>query len=227
MLAASQQAPADYVIGVRTRGDPRSGTDANVYITVTGSTGSLADVQLKESMSHMDKFERGAIDWFLFSLPRPLGEVTKVSLRSDNSGMFANWAPEMVVIFNQKCGPASVWMCEGSLKKERPVAELFPAKFDAADTVPGSYLFSIHLGAASVPAKAVVTLTLTGTARTEKVVLAESILNRDRLLRDSADAFLVRTSASIGALVSVTLDVTGGGKDLQVSTITRTFTCRL
>jgi hypothetical protein len=221
MLLASLQAPADYVIGVRTRGERNSGTDANVFITVDGSTGSLTDIQLKDSLSHMDKFERASIDWFIFSLPQPLGDVKRVSLRSDNSGMFSAWSPESVVIFNRKHGTESVWTCDGSLNKQRPVAELRRAASDSTDAVPSNYLFSIRLGSSSVPAKAVVSLTLSGSSRTEKVALTESILNRDRFLKESADAFFVSTAASIGTLTSVLLEVDSSGKDFQVRASTQ------
>jgi hypothetical protein len=177
----------------------------------------LNDVQLKDSMSHLDKFERGSVDWFLFSLPKALGDVTRVALRSDNSGMFSSWSPESVVIFNKKCGLDSVWICDGSLNKERPVADLRLLKPESAEPPPINFLFTIRLGNATVPAKSVVSLTLTGTARAEKVVLAESILNRDRFQKESTDAFFVSTSANIGTLISVTLEVENGGKDFQVS----------
>lgn len=219
MLSASLQAPADYIIGVRTRGERNSGTDANIFITVVGSTGGLYDVQLKDSMSHLDKFERGSIDWFLFSLPQPLGDISRVALRSDNSGLFSAWSPENVVIFNKKCGSDSVWICEGSINKERPLAELRLLKPDSADPAPNNFLFSIRLGTASIPSKAVVSLTLTGTARSEKFVLAESVINRERFLQESTDAFIVSTAASIGTLISVTLEVASNGKDFQVNTL--------
>ena len=224
MLSASLQAPADYVIGVRTRGERSSGTDANVFVTVIGSTGALNDVQLKDSMSHVDKFERGSVDWFFFSLPSPLGELTRVALRSDNSGLFSTWSPESVVIFNKKYGCDSLWTCDGSLNKERPSAELRLSKPESADAARADFLFTIRLGNAHVPAKSVVSLTLTGTARTEKIVLAESVLNRERFQKESTDAFFVTTSASIGTLISVTLEVENGGKDFQVSTCVCTRT---
>lgn len=186
-----------------------------------GSTGALNDVQLKDSLSHLDKFERGAVDWFLFSLPKALGDVTRVALRSDNSGMFASWSPDSVIIFNKKCGSDSFWSCDGAINKDRPIADLRLLKPGSADAPPTNFLFTIQLGNASVPAKSVVSLTLTGTARSEKVVLAESILNRDRFQKESTDAFLVSTSASIGTLVSVTLEVENGGKDFQVRALSR------
>jgi hypothetical protein len=225
MLIASPQPPADYVVGVRTRGERNSGTDANVFITVIGTTASLNDVQLKDSMSHMDKFERGSVDWFLFSLPKPLGDVTRVALRSDNSGMFASWSPERVVIFDRKCGSDSVWSCDGSLNKDRPLAELHLFKSDPPASAPSNFLFTIRLGAASVPAKAVASLTLNGTAGTEKVVLAESILNRERFLQEATDAFFVSTAVSIGTLVSVTLEIESSGKDFQVRACMLTHYC--
>jgi hypothetical protein len=216
MLSASLQPPADYIIGVRTRGERNSGTDANVFITVVGSTRSLNDVQLKDSMSHMDKFERGSVDWFLFSLPQTLGDVTRVALRSDNSGMFSSWSPESVVIFDKKCGHESIWSCDGSLNKDRPVAELQRVKPDSGSAAASNFLFSIRLGAASLPSNAVVSLTLNGTARSETIVLAESVLNRERFLRESTDAFFVSTKSGIGTLHSVTLEVATSSNGFQV-----------
>jgi hypothetical protein len=139
--------------------------------------------------------------------------------------MFPAWAPESVVIFNKKCGPESVWSCDGSLSKQRPVAELQLVKPESGAEAPSNFLFCIRMGAASVSSKALVSLTLHGTARTEKVVLAESVLNRERFLKDSTDAFLVTTTAAIGTLSSVTLEVSNSGKDFQVSTCT--FACNL
>lgn len=50
-------------------GDIRSaGTDANVSLKIFGDKGDSGDLELKNSETHRDKFERGQTDIFTFKM---------------------------------------------------------------------------------------------------------------------------------------------------------------
>ena len=98
-----------YRITVET-GDVRgAGTDANVFVTLHGSKGTMSDRLLE---SHPENFERGRTDVFTVRT-QDLGEIERIDLRHDNSGPSPAWYIERVSVGEDKlCGQNYVFLCQ-------------------------------------------------------------------------------------------------------------------
>lgn len=91
-------------------GDVRgAGTDANVYITLHGSSGVMSDKLLE---SHPENFERGRTDVFTVRT-QDLGEIERLDLRHDNTGPSPAWYIERVSVTEDKVnGQSYFFLCQ-------------------------------------------------------------------------------------------------------------------
>jgi hypothetical protein len=64
----------------------RAGTDANVYCTVYGERGDSGKLQLKQSSTNRNKFERNQMDVFDMEFGE-LGRLNKICIGHDNSAL--------------------------------------------------------------------------------------------------------------------------------------------
>jgi hypothetical protein len=65
----------NYEIQIKTANDFGTGTDDIVRITLMGTSGDLANVQLKDSATNENPFERGQLDRFFFNDLDDVGNV--------------------------------------------------------------------------------------------------------------------------------------------------------
>ncbi|HYD99621.1 MAG TPA: LamG-like jellyroll fold domain-containing protein [Alphaproteobacteria bacterium] len=84
----------DYVINIRTADAIAAGTDDTVRVALIGTTGSTVYVELKDSQTHSDPFERGQTDRFVVRLPR-IGRITGVRIRYAENAWF--WVDRWVL----------------------------------------------------------------------------------------------------------------------------------
>nr|XP_032809632.1 lipoxygenase homology domain-containing protein 1-like [Petromyzon marinus] len=92
-------------------GDVRgAGSNANVFITVYGTAGDSGERQLRDSEKHRNKFERANEDVFTVAAV-DLGELKKVRLRHDNSGVSAGWFLDRVEVTEQTSQRKYVFPC--------------------------------------------------------------------------------------------------------------------
>merc|ERR1712072_1139708 len=75
-----------YILRVHTGDVKGSGTNSNVFVTLYGDKGDTGERELKKSETNMNKFERNSEDVFNVDAIT-LGEITKVKIRHDNSGL--------------------------------------------------------------------------------------------------------------------------------------------
>lgn len=102
-----------YKIAVKT-GDVRgAGTDANVYVQLTGESGASEEKQLESSGNN---FERGKTDQFTIEVLE-LGELNKLKVRHDGSGFGSGWFLDNIVVTNLKSGKEWVFNCGRWLDK--------------------------------------------------------------------------------------------------------------
>jgi hypothetical protein len=121
--AATQPSKVAYKIFVRTSDISGAGTDANVWLTIKGQLRCEERLQLKKSLSHLMKFERGQEDVFEFSLA-PLGALESVTIGHDNStGLLnvtgASWHLDAVEIVDESSGQKFLFPCKQWLAKDR------------------------------------------------------------------------------------------------------------
>ena len=75
-----------------------AGTDANVFITMYGQNDDSGERELRKS-DRRNKFEQYQVDTFTVKAI-DLGELTKIKIRHDDSGLGAAWYLEKVEIRN-------------------------------------------------------------------------------------------------------------------------------
>ncbi|CAF0916712.1 unnamed protein product [Rotaria sordida] len=90
-----------YLVDVYTGDKSGSSTDANVFLTIYGDKNDTDEHELKYSQTNKNKFERNQIDRFIIE-NNDLGNIYKLKIRHDNSGMLADWFLEKIEIKDEK-----------------------------------------------------------------------------------------------------------------------------
>jgi hypothetical protein len=78
-----------YQITVHTADTDGAGTDANVFIRLFGTGGHTREHRLDDP--NRNDFERGATDGFSVADATDIGGVTAMSIRHDNTELYASW----------------------------------------------------------------------------------------------------------------------------------------
>eukprot|EP00056_Hartaetosiga_gracilis_P011787 m.180988 g.180988 ORF g.180988 m.180988 type:complete len:2129 (+) comp13581_c0_seq3:61-6447(+) len=103
-----------------------AGTDANVFVSLTGVDGSSPRMQLKNDSKN--PFEREANDKFVVTTPF-LSTLTACTIEHDNKGLGAAWYLDRVIVKDRATDETFVFPCmswlskKNGLKKELTVAE--------------------------------------------------------------------------------------------------------
>ncbi|KAJ8400007.1 hypothetical protein AAFF_G00400460, partial [Aldrovandia affinis] len=108
--------PVKYEIIVITGDEKGAGTDANVSITIHGSNGDSGCRPLRQKLRNL--FERGRTDRFLLEM-LDMGELLKVQMEHDNSGINAGWLLDRVEITNTANGVTTIFLCGKWLDTKR------------------------------------------------------------------------------------------------------------
>ena len=94
-----------YKILVYTGDERRAGTNANVFITLYGSKGQSSELELGK---FGNDFEKGDTNEFTKRMAN-LGEITKIRIRHDNSGIAAGWYLDKIVVNNSDSAHLGPW----------------------------------------------------------------------------------------------------------------------
>lgn len=86
---------SNYRIWIKTSDLEHAGTDAHVYLTVHGATGSSPEMFLDDPK--IDNWEPGTLDQFNVNF-RDVGEISSIRIRHDNTGKRPGWHPEFIDI---------------------------------------------------------------------------------------------------------------------------------
>ncbi|XP_072269601.1 lipoxygenase homology domain-containing protein 1 [Pyxicephalus adspersus] len=114
--------PVKYEVIIVTGFEKGSGTDANVFITMYGSNGDSGKHALKQKMRNL--FERGKTNRFYIET-LDLGEMKKVRVEHDNSGLNPGWLLERVEVTNSATGVTTIFPCGKWLDKKRGDGEIW------------------------------------------------------------------------------------------------------
>eukprot|EP00741_Cyanophora_paradoxa_P007399 tig00001127_g7158.t1 len=93
-------APVKYRVLVYTGDVKGAGTDARVFVSIVGSLATVLKKRLKYSTSGISThalFEQGQMDEFIIECPE-LGELTRLVIEHDNSGLGPGWFLDKVVV---------------------------------------------------------------------------------------------------------------------------------
>ncbi|CAF95583.1 unnamed protein product, partial [Tetraodon nigroviridis] len=105
-----------YIIQVKTSDNAGAGTDANVWIIVFGENGDSGTLALKEC-NRSNKFERKQVDTFRFLDILSLGELSKVRVWHDNTGVAPGWHLEYVEVKDEIMDKTFRFPCDRWLAK--------------------------------------------------------------------------------------------------------------
>uniref|UniRef100_A0A8C6KMV9 ST8 alpha-N-acetyl-neuraminide alpha-2,8-sialyltransferase 5 n=1 Tax=Nothobranchius furzeri TaxID=105023 RepID=A0A8C6KMV9_NOTFU len=108
--------PVKYEIIVITGDEKGAGTDANVFITIYGSNGDSGRRQLRQRFRNL--FEREQTDRFLMEM-LDMGELQRVQVEHDNSGLSPGWLLDRVEITNTASGVTTIFLCGKWLDTKR------------------------------------------------------------------------------------------------------------
>uniref|UniRef100_A0A1A8N5Q6 Lipoxygenase homology domains 1a n=1 Tax=Nothobranchius pienaari TaxID=704102 RepID=A0A1A8N5Q6_9TELE len=108
--------PVKYEIIVITGDEKGAGTDANVFITIYGSNGDSGHRQLRQRFRNL--FEREQTDRFLMEM-LDMGELQRVQVEHDNSGLSPGWLLDRVEITNTASGVTTIFLCGKWLDTKR------------------------------------------------------------------------------------------------------------
>ncbi|XP_044287456.1 lipoxygenase homology domain-containing protein 1 isoform X2 [Varanus komodoensis] len=119
--------PVKFEVIVVTGFEKGSGTDANVFITIFGVNGDSGKRALKQKFLNL--FERGKTNRFYLEILE-LGELKKVRIEHDDTGLSSGWLVERVEITNSATGVTTNFPCAKWLDSNRGDGltwrELFP-----------------------------------------------------------------------------------------------------
>ncbi len=123
-----------YKVHVRTSVLKGSGTDANVFLSITGSLNSAQSLELRYDERGVDKFENGSEDVFEFHLP-PLGDIVNIKVMHDNSGGFGSaWHLQDVEIIDTEVKKSFLFKCCQWLSKYEGPATI-ESKYDSESQI--------------------------------------------------------------------------------------------
>jgi len=89
-----------YRVVVSTGQAAGAGTDSRIFLTMIGAAGQSSEMQLKDSLTGSDSFERGSTDEFALRIKADIGDILRIVLRSDASALGSDWLVSRVVISN-------------------------------------------------------------------------------------------------------------------------------
>ncbi|KAK2819320.1 hypothetical protein Q5P01_024881 [Channa striata] len=121
--------PVKYEIIVITGDEKGAGTDANVFITIYGSNGDSGCRQLRQKFRNL--FERGRTDRFLVEM-LDMGELQRVQVQHDNSGLNPSWLLDRVEVTNTANGVTTIFLCGKWLdikRADRQIARVLYPKY--------------------------------------------------------------------------------------------------
>ncbi|CAF3698383.1 unnamed protein product [Rotaria sp. Silwood1] len=110
-----------YEIKVYTSKISGSGTDTNVFLTMYGDKDDTNEQELKYSQTNKNKFERKQIDRFIIE-SHDLGNIYKIKVRQDKSGVLDSWFLEKIEIKNEQ--QTFVFNCDQWLIKDKGYSTL-------------------------------------------------------------------------------------------------------
>ncbi|CAF4049780.1 unnamed protein product [Rotaria sp. Silwood2] len=95
------------------------GTNNNVYIQIIDRNGNKSEpIQLKKSIDHRNKFERGHIDEFDIGSTKPLNGINQLEIWTDGKSFGHGWYADYIIVTDNKTGEEACFLIDEYLNKE-------------------------------------------------------------------------------------------------------------
>ncbi|CAF3808973.1 unnamed protein product [Rotaria sordida] len=96
-----------------------TGTNANIYIQIIDRNGNKSEpIQLKASIDHKNKFERGHIDEFDIGVTKLLNGINQLEIWTDGKGLGHGWYADYVIVTDNRTGEEACFLIGEYLNKE-------------------------------------------------------------------------------------------------------------
>ncbi|CAD5121003.1 DgyrCDS9547 [Dimorphilus gyrociliatus] len=149
----------DYRVIVFTADVSGAGTNANVYLSLTGDMGDSGEIHLSKSQN-FDKFEQNQEDVFNLTFP-DIGRLSKAKIRHDNKGIGSSWFLGHIEVEDPKRREIVYFPCQNWLSTKEGdgllCRELVPVDRSLKDEITKSKSLSI-IAAEIAKAKTIYTL---------------------------------------------------------------------
>ncbi|KAE8636810.1 hypothetical protein XENTR_v10003144 [Xenopus tropicalis] len=196
-----------YIIQVKTSDVSGAGTDANVFLIIFGENGDTGTLALKQS-NNSNKFERNQSDVFRFPDMLSLGDLCKVRVWHDNSGIGPGWHLEFIDIKDETMSKSFRFQCDRWLAKNADdhqiIRELACANNDILDLKEKtSYeIVTVTSDRDDAETKDNVWIVLEGKKGRSKEFLMENTSKKRRFARDATDTFKF-SSKNLGDIAAI------------------------
>ena len=100
-LRPSKTKEVSYELSVATADCRGAGTDARVFVSVSGDSGESGERPLEKSATSKRPFERGNVDVFSFK-SKYLGALRRVVIRHDGSGLGSGYVNPLLTLFTSE-----------------------------------------------------------------------------------------------------------------------------
>ncbi|XP_022801963.1 polycystic kidney disease protein 1-like 2 [Stylophora pistillata] len=136
-----------YEVIVFTGFDSSAGTTADVFIVLTGAFEQTQTRRLLDLEPVRRKFQRGNIDNFLLTVPRPLGEILGIRIWHNNTGLDPSWFLSRVLVRDLQTDKVVWFVCDRWLAVEEDDGQinrtLLPASKE--ELVKFNFIFSTEV----------------------------------------------------------------------------------
>ncbi|XP_061658036.1 lipoxygenase homology domain-containing protein 1-like [Syngnathoides biaculeatus] len=196
-----------YVIHVKTGDVAGAGTDANVWVIIFGENGDTGTLALKEC-NRSNKFERKQVDTFRFTDILSLGDLSKVRVWHDNTGLAPGWHLDYIDVKDELIDKTFRFPCDRWLAKNdgdgQIMRELACANNEDLDLDEKTkYEICVTTGdTAEAETKDNAWIVLEGRKGRSKEFLMENSSKKRRFLRGNVDRFEF-SSKNLGDIVSI------------------------
>jgi hypothetical protein len=112
--------PVTYRLTVETGTAEFAGTDADVYVTLYGTEGNSGERLLDNALNN---FENGMTDIFSIEM-RELGDIKRVRIRHDNTGIAPGWLLSKIVVHNEESDKEWTFPCDRWLAHDEDDGEV-------------------------------------------------------------------------------------------------------
>ncbi|GLC44364.1 hypothetical protein PLESTF_000049800 [Pleodorina starrii] len=138
----------DYTVTVVTSDLRGAGTDANVYLEITGENGGKEVCGKRVTLDNStNNFERAAVDKFLLKKYRNCGNLTKIRIGHDNAGMAPGWHLDYVEVLDDATGVSYFFPCGKWFDKkegDQAIERLLPVAPKDATSAKAQYKISVY-----------------------------------------------------------------------------------
>lgn len=133
-----------YEITVFTGFERGSGTTADISIVLTGKQEQTQPRRLHDTDPARRKFQRGNVDHFLLTVPRPLGEIQQLRVWHNNAGTDPSWFVSRILVRDLQTEKTVWFICDRWLAVEKDDGQIDQTILPGSkqDLIKFNFLFS-------------------------------------------------------------------------------------